>query len=117
MDLDKKVFGAKTVGDLLKEAYETRKKREEDIQSEIDRLSTMITSPGEAVALSPLIKPLFDANLKNDEVLIKILDLFRKSASDNSVQADSVLSAKDLEQLMLNIPEVNKKSDQKLLDQ
>lgn len=116
MELDKKIFNGKTLGDLVQEAYENKKKRETDIELEIQRLSGFISTVGEAIAISPLIKPLIDANLKNDEVLIKILDLFRKSSVDANTAADSILSPKDLEQLMMDIPTSNKQNDTKLLE-
>lgn len=101
MDLDKEVFQGKKVADIVKEAYEKHQEQDYVIKNEISRLSEMITSPGEALAIAPMIKPLIDSSLKNDEVLVKILNLFQKSqaAEAKGQEGDGILTEKDIEQL------------------
>jgi hypothetical protein len=101
MELDKEVFDGKKVSDIVKEVYEKHQEQDYLIKSEISRLSGMIESPGEALAIAPLIKPLIDTSLKNDEVLVKILNLFSKtqSAEAKGQESESILSEKDIEQL------------------
>lgn len=101
MDLNKEVFEGKLISDIVKEAYEKHQEQDSLIKQEISRLSEMISSPGEALAIAPMIKPLIDSALKNDEVLVKILSLFQKaqSAEARGQESEGILTAKDIEQL------------------
>ena len=101
MDLDKEVFQGKKVSDIVKEVYEKHQDQDSMIKHEISRLSEMITSPGEALAIAPMIKPLIDSSLKNDEVLVKILNLFQKAQGNETKgqESEGILTEKDIEQL------------------
>jgi hypothetical protein len=121
MDLDKEVFKGKKISDLAKEAYETHKEKSSMIQMEIDRLSNMISTPGEAIVLVPEIKNLIDTSLKNDEVIIKLLQTFQKVASIEAASKEDPnagLSQRDIEQLFSEVSEYtvsSKKENQKQL--
>jgi ferritin len=105
MDLDKPIFDGKKISDLVKEVYEKHKSQDNKISQEIERLSELIASPGDAIIIVPLLKGFFDSSLKNDEVLMKILSLFQKAAEKIQVggQDNSVLSEKDIEQLFKEV--------------
>ena len=118
MDLEKEVFTGKKLADIVKEAYEKHQKQDVLIKQEIERLSEMISSPGEALAIAPMIKPLIDSGLKNDEVLIKIIGLFQKahSADKGSSEDGGILSAKDIEQLWTNPIPYEKEEKKQITD-
>lgn len=118
MDLDKEIFKGKKISDLVKEVYEKHKNQESRISGEIERLSEFISSPGDAIIIVPLLKGFFDSSLKNDEVLMKILQLFQKAAEKTqSAEGDSsILSEKDIAQLFSEVNSVVTKDQQKLLD-
>lgn len=118
MDLDKEIFKGKKISDLAKEVYETQKDKSSMIQMEIDRLSNMISTPGEAIVLVPEIKNLIDTGLKNDEVLLKLLQTFQKIATmeASAEKGGDGLSQKDIEQLFSEVSTYTvseKKKDQK----
>lgn len=120
MDLDKEIFKGKKISDLAKEVYETQKDKSSMIQMEIDRLSNMISTPGEAIVLVPEIKNLIDTGLKNDEVLIKLLQTFQKMAAMEAAgeKGGDVFSQKDIEQLFSEVSSYTvgeKKKEQKQL--
>jgi ferritin len=116
MDLDKEVFKGKKLSDIVKEVYEKHKNQENKISGEIERLSELISSPGDAIIIVPLLKGFFDSSLKNDEVLMKILQLFQKAAEKSqSNEADSgILSEKDIEQLFNEVNSIGLKETKKL---
>lgn len=118
MDLEKEIFNGKKLADIVKEAYEKHQQQDSMIRQEIERLSEMISSPGEALAIAPMIKPLIDSSLKNDEVLVKILGLFQKaySAEKGSSEDGGVLSAKDIEQLWANPTPYEKEEKKQITD-
>ena len=105
MDTDKEIFEGKKISDLVKEIYEKHKQQDKSLSNEISRLSDLVESPGDAIIIVPLLKGFFDSSLKNDEVLLKILNLFQKAAEkSNSDSLDSsILSEKDIEQLFKEV--------------
>ena len=116
MDLDKEIFEGKKISDLVKEVYEKHKSQDTTISREIERLSELISSPGDAIIVVPLLKGFFDSSLKNDEVLLKILNLFQKAAekSQNTESNTSLLSEKDIEQLFSEVNMVLNNDQKKL---
>lgn len=112
MDFEKEVFDGKKLSDIIKEAYDKHKQQDELIRNEIFRLSDMISSPGEALAIAPMIKPLIDSGLKNDEVLLKIVQVIQKTVAAEAAASDSgVLTEKDIEQLFSEVTTYTKKED------
>jgi ferritin len=117
MDLDKEIFKGKKISDLVKEVYDKQKNQDSRITGEIERLSELISSPGDAIIIVPLLKGFFDSSLKNDEVLMKILQLFQKAAekSQGGDADSSILSEKDLAQLFSDVNTVITKDQEKLI--
>jgi hypothetical protein len=105
MDLEKEIFKGKKISDIAKEAYDRHKSQSEQIQTEIDRLSNMVSSPGDAIVLVPEIKNLIDSSLKNDEVLIKLLQTYQKiaAADSSAASAEGILTQKDIDQLFSEV--------------
>jgi hypothetical protein len=118
MDLDKEIFKGKKISDLVKEVYDKQANQDSRLTGEIERLSELISSPGDAIIIVPLLKGFFDSSLKNDEVLMKILQLFQKAAEKNqSADGDSsILSEKDIAQLFSEVNSVIPKETKKLLN-
>jgi len=118
MDLDKEIFKGKKISDLVKEVYDKHKNQENRIANEIERLSEFISSPGDAIIIVPLLKGFFDSSLKNDEVLMKILQLFQKAAEKaQSTEGEmSLLSEKDIAQLFSEVNSVIPKDQKKMID-
>jgi hypothetical protein len=118
MDLDKEIFKGKKISDLVKEVYDKHKTQENKLSSEIERLSELISSPGDAIIIVPLLKGFFDSSLKNDEVLMKILHLFQKAAEKaQSSEGDTgLLSEKDIAQLFSEVNSILPKEDKKLIN-
>ena len=114
MELDKSVFGKKKLEDLLKEIYEYHKNKAKSINDEIVRISSFIESPGDAIALSPILKGLYDSSIKNDETLMKLAQLFKQSGENKGDDGSGgLLSEKDIAQLF---DEVSSTKSSKLLD-
>lgn len=108
MDLDKEIFEGKKLSDLVKEVYEKHKSQDESISREIIRLSELVSSPGDAIIIVPLLKGFFDSSLKNDEVLMKILNLFQKASEKGSAtdSDSSILSENDIAQLFKEVTSI-----------
>ena len=109
MELDKEIFKGKTIANLVEEVYDKQKNQDSTIKQEIMRLADMIETPGDAIVVVPLLKGFIDSSLKNDEVLMKLLSLFQKAASEaKKVYAEdsSLLTEKDIEQLFSEVSNI-----------
>jgi hypothetical protein len=97
----KEIFEGKTISNLAKEIYEKHKEQDQALKTRIDQLADMVESPGDAIVIVPMLKGYFDSSLKNDEVLMKMLQIFQKQ-EDKKAAAESessLLSEKDIAQL------------------
>ena len=118
MELDKVIFKDKTIADLVEEVYNKHKNQDKTLRDEILRLTDMIETAGDAIVIVPLLKGFFDSSLKNDEVLMKILQLFQKAAEKSqSAEGDSsILSEKDIAQLFSEVNSIIPKDEKKLIN-
>jgi len=97
----KEIFEGKTISTLAKEIYEKHKEQDQALKIRIEQLAEMVESPGDAIVIVPMLKGYFDSSLKNDEVLMKMLQIFQKQ-EDKKATAESessLLSEKDIAQL------------------
>jgi hypothetical protein len=101
MEENKEIFQGKTVSDLAKEIYEKHKEQDQALKQRIEQLAEMVESPGDAIVIVPMLKGYFDSSLKNDEVLMKMLQIFQKQEEKKSagVEDSGILTEKDIEQL------------------
>jgi len=116
MELEKTVFKGKTIGDLVEEVYNKHKSQDALIKQEISRLVDMIESPGDAIVIVPLLKEFLNSGLKNDEVLMKILNLFQKAEEKKKEtgQDNGLLTEKDIEQLFSEVTDLKGRSIKQL---
>jgi hypothetical protein len=117
MELEKEIFSGKKISDLIEEVYNKQRDQEESLKLEIARLTSFIDGPGDAIVMIPHIKDLFDTNVKNNEVLLKILQLF-KQASESKKSSDGdndLLSEKDIQKLFEEVHSIGVNTDQKKL--
>jgi hypothetical protein len=98
---NKEIFQGKTISDLAKEVYEKHKEQDGAIKQRIEQLAEMIESPGDAIVIVPMLKGYVDSSLKNDEVLMKMLQIFQKQEEKKAGgEVDNgLLTEKDIEQL------------------
>ena len=105
MEETKDIFQGKTISDLAKEVYEKHKEQDSTIKQRIEQLAEMIESPGDAIVIVPMLKGYVDSSLKNDEVLMKMLQIFQKQEEKKAAveAADGLLTEKDIEQLFSEV--------------
>jgi hypothetical protein len=115
LDLTQLVFQDKKLEDLIKEVYDNHKSQDETLKKEIARLLGMISSPGDAIVIIPMIKSLMDSSLKNDESILKLVQVFQKSSDTKKDTEDDlgILTEKDVEQLFSEINIIKAPKDKK----
>ena len=103
MNYNVEIFEGKTFGDLLKDIVKNHKTKQSQIKTLITQLTEMVSEPGDAVAIVPLIANYLESDIKNDEALIKVAQIAQKAAIPTNDAEGSNFSEKDLELLFKDI--------------
>ena len=104
-----KLFGKKSFSDLLKEIHVNQKDKEVQLRSLIEGLKPLITSPGEATMIVPLIKEYMELAIKNDDALIKMAGIVQRAMNSKAVDSEELLTDEDKEMLFTSLQELDKK--------
>jgi hypothetical protein len=116
------LFDGKNLSSLFKDIYDNQQTKKKNISEMIESLRKLIRNVGEATVLAPIIRDLIDSSIKNDDHLIKLATIAQRLAAAESkgIGEDGWLSESEKEQLLQDmeetINEVEKKSDEKLVD-
>lgn len=116
------LFDGKNLSSLFKDIYDNQQVKKKNISEMIESLRKLIRNVGEATVLAPIIRDLIDSSIKNDDHLIKLATIAQRlaAAEAKGIGEDGWLSESEKEQLLQDmeetINEVEKKSDEKLLD-
>ena len=122
MSAEFKLFDGKNLSSLFKDIYDNQQSKKKNISEMIESLRKLIRNVGEATVLAPIIKDLIDSSIKNDDHLIKLANIAQRlaSAEAKGIGEDGWLSESEKAQLLQDmedtINEVEKKSDEKMID-
>ena len=103
MNFNVEIFEGKTFGDLLKDIAKNHKTKQSQIKALISQLTEMVSEPGDAIAIVPLISGYLESDIKNDESLIKMAQIVSKAAIPTNDGDGAGFSDKDLEKLFSDI--------------
>jgi hypothetical protein len=101
MDFNFELYDGKSYSDLMKDIVKNHKNKQSQIKILIQQLTEMVSEPGDAVVIVPLIKGYLDSDIKNDEALVKLAQIAQR-ASAPAAGSDS-FSEKDLEMLFSDL--------------
>ena len=101
-DFDFELYKGKSYSDLLKDVVKNHKSKQDQIKVLIKQLTDMVSEPGDAVIVVPLIKGYLDSDIKNDEALVKLVQITQKAIAPAAAEG-SGLNDKDLELLFSDI--------------
>jgi hypothetical protein len=106
------LFGKKTFADLLKEIHTNQKDKEVQLRSLIEALKPLVTSPGEATIMVPLIKEYMELAIKNDDALIKMAGIVQRAMNTKMAEGDDILSDEDKELLFSSLKDLDAKVEE-----
>ena len=106
------LFGKKSFSDLLKEIHSNQKDKEVQLRSLIEGLKPLITDPGEATMIVPLIKEYMELAIKNDDALIKMAGIVQRAMNSKMADTDEILSDEDKEMLFSSLQELDQKIEE-----
>ena len=110
------LFGKKTFADLLKEIHTNQKDKEVQLRSLIEGLKPLITDPGEATMIVPLIKEYMELAIKNDDALIKMAGIVQRAMNSKMADDTEILSDDDKEMLFASLQELDTKIEKTKID-
>jgi hypothetical protein len=99
-DFDQIIFGKKKFSDLIKEIYDRSVSKESQIGDLIMQLQGLIQNTSDALMVVPLIASYMDLNLKNDDLLIKMLGVVQKAMDRGKETGSTILSEEEKQQLI-----------------
>lgn len=101
MNLDFELYKGKKYSDLVQDIVKNHKNKQSQIKALTEQLVDMVSEPGDAVVVVPLIKGYLDSDIKNDEALVKLAQILQKAGQEE--EATGAFSDKDLELLFSDI--------------
>ncbi len=105
MDFDFELYKGKHYSDLLMDIVKNHSSKQAQIKTLINQLTDMVSEPGDAVIVVPLIKGYLDSDIKNDEALVKLAQITQKIAAPSTADGAG-LNDKDLELLFNDLQKI-----------
>ena len=104
MAIDDVIFEGKTLSDMFSDVYKNTNTKREQINSFVASFVKMIRTPEDAAVLGPVIKDFLEVNVKNDEHIVRLVQIAQRLVSVSSKNTDTgLLSDEEKNQLLKNI--------------
>ena len=97
MSTDYKIFDNTTLSDILKKIDHNSQRNKIQIETTIQELMTYIKDPNTAVQLFPMISDFMEANIRNDELLVKLAAVVHRVMTTDSKGGTDELGLSDKE--------------------
>jgi len=108
--LDSVVFGNKKFSDILSEIYDNQKTKQQQIGGLISELKPLINDIGDATLIVHLIKEYMELGIKNDEQLIKMVNIAQRALSSGKSEEESFgMTDDEKAQLLSEVKKFNPK--------
>ncbi len=105
MSTDYKIFDNTTLSDILKKIDNNSQRNKIQIETTMQELMTYIKDSNTAVQLFPMISDFMEANIRNDELLVKLAAVVQRvMTTDSKGGTDELgLSDKEKEEILQKI--------------
>lgn len=105
MAFDNVIFDGKTLSDLFSDVYKNTENKRTQINQFVASMVKLIRTPEDAAMLGPIIKDFLEVNVKNDEHIVRLVQIAQRLVTVNSKgNGDTtLLSEEEKNQLLNNI--------------
>jgi hypothetical protein len=105
MAFDNVIFDGKTLSDLFSDVYKNTESKRAQINQYVSSLVKLIKTPEDAAMLGPVIKDFLEVNVKNDEHIVRLVQIAQRLVTVNTKSNGdtSLLSEEEKNQLLKNI--------------
>ena len=110
MSADYEIFKGTTLADMYKKIDENSSRNKIQIESLIQELMVFIKDPNSAIQLFPMISDYMEANIRNDELLVKLLAVVQRvmQTEAKTEDGDYGLSEIEKDQIIRKLEETTK---------
>jgi hypothetical protein len=104
MALDTVIFDGKTLSDMFSDVYRNTGSKREQINQFVTSLVKLIRTPEDAAVLGPVIHGFLDVNVKNDEHIVRLIQIAQRLVTvSTKASNDQLLTDEEKNQLLKNI--------------
>jgi hypothetical protein len=104
MALDNVIFDGKTLSDMFSDVYKNTENKRVQINQFVASLVKLIRTPEDAAVLGPVIQGFLDLNVKNDEHIVRLVQIAQRLVAVNSKSPDTgLLTEEEKTQLLKNV--------------
>ena len=106
MSLENVIFEGKTLSDMFSDVYKNTENKRAQINQYVSSLVKLIKTPEDAAMLGPVIKDFLEVNVKNDEHIVRLVQIAQRLVSVTSkgnTGISDILSDEEKNQLLKNI--------------
>jgi hypothetical protein len=104
MSFDAEIFSGKTLSDMFADVYKNTDAKRAQINQFVASYVKLIKTPEDALMLGPIVKEFLDVNVKNDEHIVRLVQIAQRLvAASNKATNDILLSDEEKQQLLNNV--------------
>lgn len=104
MAFETEVFAGKTLSDMFSDVYKNTEKKREQINNFISNYLKLIRTPEDAAVLGPVIQSFLETNVKNDEHIVRLVQIAQRLVVVNNKSEDGgILTEEEKQQLLKNV--------------
>jgi hypothetical protein len=104
MTFNSVIFDGKTLSDLFSDVYKNTEAKRAQINQFVASMVKLIRTPEDAAVMGPVIKDFLEVNVKNDEHIVRLVQIAQRLVTVNTKSTDTqLLSDEEKNQLLSNI--------------
>jgi hypothetical protein len=102
--MDTVIFEGKTLADMFSDVYRNTDSKREQINQFVLSMTKLIRTPEDAAVIGPIIKDFLEVNVKNDEHIVRLVQIAQRLVAMSTKTTDvSLLTEDEKTQLLKNI--------------
>ncbi len=104
MSLETEIFEGKTLSDMFSDVYKNTENKRAQINQFVASMVKLIRTPEDAAMLGPTIKDFLEVNVKNDEHIVRLVQIAQRLVSINTkTDTGGILTEEEKQQLLKNV--------------
>jgi hypothetical protein len=103
--MDTVIFDGKTLADMFSDVYRNTENKRQQINQFVANFVKLIRTPEDAAMLGPVVQSFLELNVKNDEHIVRLVQIAQRLATVNGKAAGGadILTEEEKNQLLRNI--------------
>ena len=104
MSLDSEIFNGKTLADMFADVYKNTDSKRQQINQFINSYLKLVRTVEDAAVLGPVIQSFLSTNVKNDEHIVRLVQIAQRlTTASGSDDDNSLLTEEEKQQLLKNV--------------